>query len=564
MALIIPLLFTLATLLLHTQNVTVCSADHFGEAIRRKAFKVQRSVRGDPGVNSAITSKRVNGASTTSKGNSLLEAKKREQDYFTLKINEQNFRWSLPLLMGSKKTPLELGIVTSTPITALYCSYNAKPNEEMNNIKYEVNASEGVKYISCKSRYCTAIGQGNTCAPIEHFFKMIHDFGLRKKNCTNRFCTYINDINFLNVNTKLDKRNMSVCSFSSNLGSEQVEGFYFRDSFYLYDTVKFDYKHFGCVTQSGVLTFNNVISGFIGLAYNRADAIANKKESSSILHTLVQKSVSKKNIFGLCFVEGGGFATFGGINNEALRKVLPVSKLQMGFQHLGGEDPQATSHEIVWLAYSDTSKSTYSLLLKEVNMVSTSNRVENAIGRVAVIDSYNYFLSFPAEITAKLKTAIYNSCVGNDNKCSNIINKGVFTLKNGGVDDFPTVELVFDDGKVLIHPKDYLIHEGDGVYRVLINSEETLKLGIPFFLNKYLTFDNENGKIGVGPSDCTFEMKGVSPGVDLSATEADSNDDPEDKDFTIEDFFQENKLMILALTSLSVVGAIVGGVFFFG
>ncbi|ANQ11075.1 Uncharacterized protein PCOAH_00053360, partial [Plasmodium coatneyi] len=540
---IVHFLFTLAALLLHTHNVTVCSAYHLG-------------VGDNHGVNYART---------TSRGNSLVEAKKEEQDYFILKLNENNFRWSVPLLMGSKKKPLELGVVTSTPITALYCSYNANRGDEMKELKYEVNASENVKYISCKSKHCTAIGQGNTCAPIEHFFKKIHDFGLRKKDCTSRFCRYINDINFLNVNTMLDKRNMSVCSFRSNLGSENIEGFYFRDSFYLYDTVRFDYNHFGCITESGNLTFNNVISGFIGLAYNRPHATAHLKEASSMLHTLVQKSLSKKNVFGLCFVEEGGFASFGGVNNEALRKVPAVSKLQLGADDSLElvEDPQPPSHEIVWLAYSDTPKDTYSLLLKEVNMVSGSERVDSAIARVAVVDSYSYFLSFPAEIAAKLKAAVHKSCAGGDNTCSEITNKGVFKLKKQSLEDFPTVELVFNDGKVLIEPKDYLIHEGDGVYRVLINSEGTLKLGIPFFLNKYLIFDNENGKLGVGRSDCTFNMNGTSTGVDLNAAEADSNEDPEDEDSTTEGFFQENKLIILAVTSLSVVGAIVGGVFFF-
>ncbi|KJP88722.1 hypothetical protein AK88_01603 [Plasmodium fragile] len=570
---IVPLLFTLAALLLHTHNVTICSAYNLDEAVRKTDCKFRHSGGKGHGVNSAITSNRVNAAIMTSKGNSLVEAKtENEQDYFTLKLNEHNFRWTVPLLMGLKKMPLELGIVTSTPITALYCSYNANPSDEMKDLKYEMNESQHVKYMSCKSKHCTAIQQGNTsCAPIKQFLKMIHHFGLRKKSCTKRFCSYINDINFLNVNTKLDKRNMSVCSFSSSLGSEHIEGFYFRDFFYLNDTIKFHYNYFGCVTESDDLSFNNVISGFIGLAYNHADGTAHSKKScSSILHTLVQKSVSKKNVFALCFVEGGGFASFGGFSNEALRKVPGASALQIGFQDLEADarlkvvgDQQATSNEIVWLSYSASSKDTYSLLLKEVNMVSGSDRVKSTNVGVAVVDSYSYFLSFPAEITAKLKTAVYTSCAGEANTCSEIIDKGVFTMKSKGVEHFPTVELVFDDGKVLIEPKDYLIHEGDGVYRVLLNSEGTLKLGIPFFLNKYLIFDNENGKLGVGQSDCALKMKGTSAGIDLSTTEADSNEDPEDEDSTKEDFFQANKLMILAITCLSVVGGIVGGVFFF-
>ncbi|EUD66057.1 hypothetical protein C922_03527 [Plasmodium inui San Antonio 1] len=559
---IVSLLFTLAGLLLHTHNATVCSEYHLGEAVRKEACKFRRSGGGGHGVNFA---------STTGRGNSLVEAKmEKEQDYFTLKLNEHNFRWSVPLLMGSKKKPLQLGVVTSTPITALYCSYNPSPSDEMKDLKYEVNESEDVKYIGCRSRQCAAVSQGSSCHPIDHFLKMIHDFGLRKKSCPNRFCSYINDMNFLNVDSKLDKRNMSVCSFSSSLDSEHIEGFYIRDSFYLYDTVRCYYNYFGCVTQSDELKFNNAISGFIGLGYNRADGAPHSEQSPSMLHTLVQKSLSKKNIFGLCFVEGGGFASFGGVDNEALRKVPAVSKLQLSSQHLEADAPlelleqkQATSHQIVWLPYSATSKDTYNLLMKEVNMVSGSNRLQSEKGQLAVVDSYSYFLSFPAEITAKLKTAVYNSCTGEGNSCSEIISKGVFTLKNQGVAHFPTVELVFYDGKVLIEPKDYLIHEGDGVYRVLINSAGTFKLGIPFFLNKYLIFDNENGKLGVGPSDCSFKMKGTHPGVDLRTTEADERGDPEDEDSTKEGFFQENKFIILALTSLSVVGAIVGGVFFF-
>ncbi|GAB69172.1 hypothetical protein PCYB_146010 [Plasmodium cynomolgi strain B] len=502
---IVPLLFALAALLLYTHNETVCSGYHLDEAVRKTPHKFRHSGGGVDGVDDASMTNRVNAASTTykvnsastnnwvnsastnnwvnsastnnwvnsgstaSKGNSLIEAKtKNKQDYFSLKLNEQNFRWSVPLLMGSKKKSLQFGVVTSTPITALYCSYNANQSDEMKDLKYEVDESEGVKYVGCKSRHCTAVGNGKSCAPIENLLQMVHDLGLRKKTCTKRFCNYVNDINFLNVNTKLDKKNMSVCSFSSNINWEHIEGFYFRDSFYLYDKVKFDYNHFGCITKSDDLTFNNTISGFIGLAYNRTDATDHSKESPSILHTLVQKSLSKKNIFGLCFIEGGGFASFGGANYEALKKKVPaVSKLQMGLQHLEADAPielladqQATSHEIVWLAYSGTSKNTYNLLLKEVNMVSGTKPLASENGGVAVVDSYSYFLSFPADIAAKLKTAVHTSCVGEGNTCSDIINKGVFTLKNQGVANFPTIELVFHDGKVLIQPKDYLIHEG--------------------------------------------------------------------------------------------------------
>ncbi|GAW83719.1 aspartyl protease [Plasmodium gonderi] len=576
-------MLSILVFLFYIYDVTLCSTYHIGESVKKTRCKFCSSGHDmknfPPGNNEwewEISTNKVNFTSRGKKGKSLIQAKdqekEEEKDFLTLTLNEQNFRWSIPLKMGSKKTPVNLAIVTSTVISALYCSYNSTSGDEMGNVKYDVNASEDVKYVNCNSEKCTDIGQNNTCDTLENYFKLIHDFSLRKKNCTKRFCNYVNDMNFLNLKNKIDDRNMSVCSFKSTLGSDKVQGFYFEDSFDIFNN-RCDYSYFGCITQADALKFNDVISGFIGLAYdNKNPTSGHVSKFPSILNTFIQKSSSKKNIFGLCFVEKGGFASFGGFNHKALTKISRLSKSKIRTKDMEGEEEGYAgmsdfdiSNYITWIYYSELHKDTYKLHLKEVNMISGSETVENTLNEVAIVDSYNYFLSFPAATTAKLKAAIHKSCTGEGNICSEINDKGIFTLRKQNIENFPKIEIFFEDEEVILEPNDYIIHEGEGVYRVLINSSNVLSLGIPFFLNKYLIFDNENGKLGVSRSDCHSEVLDddtsgvVLPPVVKNPLEQDTHLDPVEK----KGFFQENKAIIMGLGALTFVGGITGGFFFF-
>ncbi|SBS99165.1 aspartyl protease, putative [Plasmodium malariae] len=506
---------------------------------------------------------------------------KEEKTFYSLKLNENNLRWSIPFLIGFKQTKVDLGIVTSSLITALYCSYNVREDDELKNLKYDIEKSKDLKYIECKSKYCLAINTESTCTPLKNFFQNLHDYNIKKRSCKKRFCDYVNNTNFLNMNNRLNDRDVSVCSFNTTIGSDQVKGFYFKDSFYLGDIVKGNYEYFGCISEGNDLKFNEVISGFIGLADDKREIVDPKKNKfPSILDMYILKSTSKKNIFALCFIEKGGIATFGGYEKSLLKKQLEVSLLQVQSKEFIADealqmdvDAAAENYQIVWIKYSDAKKSSYNLFLKEIRAKSWSKNDTYEIGADALVDSYNYFLSLPVDITTKLKTFIFNNCPKTDSDCTKLIENGVMEIKSKDISKFPTIELIFNEGKVVVHPKDYIIDEGEGKYRVLINSSGVVKLGIPFFLNKYLIFDNENGKLGytflqactcVGPSECSLNIdeKDIS-GMDISLPGIEYPDQVEYEGSGEAGFFEKNKTAIIAFSAVTFVTSIVGSIFYF-
>ncbi|CRG96980.1 aspartyl protease, putative [Plasmodium gallinaceum] len=492
--------------------------------------------------------------------------KKEDNKFYTLKLNEFNFRWSIPLYIGSKKTKIELCIITSSSITALYCTDSFKEKDNLKKLKYNINESIDLRYVECRSKSCDNI-LNNECLPLKNYFKMLHEYNIKKKNCKDRFCDYINNMNFLNMIDKLNDRNISVCSFNSTIDNDQIKGFYFKDSFYINNTVKYFYDYFGCISESDYLKFNEVLSGFIGLGnYNEN----NNKKYPTILNSFIHKSISKKNIFALCFVENSGLISFGGYEKSILKKKEHIPKLEINRRKIIRDREEEMpvedidQYEILWLHYSNPNKSIYNIFLKEANVNSKSKKLINTIKRDAIVDSYNYFLSLPADITAKIKTFIYNECSDKTNECSRLIEKGIFELKNKNINNFPQIELVFNEGTLIIEPNDYIIHEGDGIYRVLINSSGVLKLGIPFFLNKYLIFDNENKKLGISKSDCNFQVDNEKiTGIDMSLSNMDDHGLIKDYNVINQGFFEKNKIVIITIFILFFVGSIIGSIFYF-
>ncbi|SCQ17155.1 aspartyl protease, putative [Plasmodium ovale] len=496
-----------------------------------------------------------------------LTMKNEEENFYVLKVNEHNFRWSMPLSMGSEKEKIQLGIVTSTPITAMYCSHNEEEREaldemeDLGKLKYDIQKSDETRYIECKSTYCNQVSKNPTCAPLKNYFQTLKDYNIRKKNCKKKFCDYVSSMTFLNMN-KLSDRNLSVCSFNTTIDNDQVKGFYFRDSFFLFESISYYYTYFGCISESDDLKLNEVLSGVLGLARSSNNTVEHSNTRTSILDTFIFKSISKKEIFGLCFIEGGGFVSFGGYDESVLKKKTLPSEIQINMTQLNAHGlsemkngQRDTVYDIVWLSYSPTTKDMYSLFLKEVKAISGSKSITNAVNAEAIVDSYNYFLSFPLDVTAKIKQFIHDDCADNTNDCSKLIESGIMKLKNVDINKFPKIELVFNDGNVVIDPSDYIINEEDDVYRVLVNSAGVLKLGIPFLLNKYIIFDNELNKLGVSRSACNpSEREDEILGVDLIA-----NSD----DYAWSEDEQKNKTAIIALSVISAVGSITGSIFYF-
>ncbi|SBT82675.1 aspartyl protease, putative [Plasmodium ovale] len=489
-----------------------------------------------------------------------------EENFYVLKLNEHNFRWSLPLSMGSEKEKIQLGIVTSTPITALYCSHNEEEREalemeDMKKLKYDIQKSDDTRYIECKSTNCNDVSKNPTCAPLKDFFQKLEDYNIRKKNCKKKFCDYVSSMTFLNMN-KLSDRNLSVCSFNTTIGNDQVKGFYFRDSFFLFDVINSYYTYFGCISESGDLKLNEVLSGVLGLARSINNTVGHSNKRTSIVDTFIFKSISKKKIFGLCFIQGGGFVSFGGYDESVLKKKALPSEIQINMTQLNAHalaemknGQSDNEYDIVWLSYSPTTKDIYSLFLKEVKAISGSKSITNAVNAEAIVDSYNYFLSLPLDVTAKIKQFIHDDCADNTNDCSKLIETGIMKLKNVDINKFPKIELVFKDGSVVIDPSDYIINEEDDVYRVLVNSAGVLKLGIPFLLNKYIIFDNEQNKLGVSRSACNpNEREEETSGMDLTL-----NYD----DYAWLEDEQKHKTAIIALSVISAVGSITGSIFYF-
>lgn len=79
---------------------------------------------------------------------------------------------------------------------------------------------------------CDNVEHSSPCLPLGNYFKLINDYKIRKRSCQNKFCDYVNNMNFLNMIDKLNDRNLSICSFNTTINNEQIKGFYFKDSFF--------------------------------------------------------------------------------------------------------------------------------------------------------------------------------------------------------------------------------------------------------------------------------------------------------------------------------------------
>lgn len=428
-----------------------------------------------------------------------------KREYYHIKLQEKNFRWSLPVLLGSHKASQLLHIVTSTPFTALYCSINVKDDKSDPKIKYELTNSEDINLIECTNLHCESLKVKKVCLPLHSFSPFINQFVIKKKNCQERFCDYVHSINFLNLQKNFDIKNLSLCTFHYNVGYDSLKGFFFSDSFYIKKKVKETYSYWGCINENDSLKLNDVNSGFLGLAtYD-----VNQKQSfPSILNNFIERSTGKKNIFALCLVEKGGFITFGGYDNSLFKsKADAKPNSNVAAQAAPEENASDQKLNLVWLNYSDTKLSVYNLLLKEIACTEKEKVVNFNINEEVLADTYNFYLHLPETFITKINSLITEKCKTQvENVCTEIHNKGLVTIAKGSVNDYPKIELKFDKESVFIEPNDYIIQMSGNKYKILLKTSNVTKLGIPFFLNKYVVFDNTSNKMGIGRSECKLNI----------------------------------------------------------
>lgn len=433
-------------------------------------------------------------------------ASSQKRHYYHMRLNEQNFRWSLPVLLGSQKQSLLLHIVTSTPFTALYCSMNSKKSGSAPILKYELTTSEDGYLIECRSDQCESLTVKKVCQPLNVLLPALTGFSIKKRTCKERFCDYVHNINFLNLEKISEETNLSLCSFDYKVGYDNVKGFYFSDSFYIKKNVKDTYDYLGCITENEDLKLNDVNSGFLGLAtYD----VHQKKTFPSILNSFIQNSYGRKNIFALCLVEKGGFVTFGGYEYSVF-KSRPDGQPDSNVTKPNTPEQNVSVQKLLnfyWLNYSNTRMSIYKLLLKGIACAEKDKIFNVSIDEDVVADTYNYYLHVPEAFFTKINALITEKCKADThNVCTEIHDKGLLTITNGRVNDYPKIQLIFDDASVYIEPNDYIIQTSDNKYKILLKTSNVTKLGIPFFLNKYVVFDNTKNKLGIGRSECKLNI----------------------------------------------------------
>ncbi|SCM25531.1 aspartyl protease, putative [Plasmodium chabaudi adami] len=526
-------------------------------------------------------------------------------DFYNLKLHEKNFRWSLPLALGSEKSVVDLVLTLGNSSTAFYCHDETKPVSEIDVLGYDLSKSKDLKYVDCKSAECTEIVGANKCLVLDEYFKQLKGYTLRKKNCKSKFCDYVNSMTFLSMNDPAVDKNASVCPFDHKIDSDEIKGFYFNDSFLINKDKKITYDYFGCITENKSLNINADTYGVIGLTNNhQAD-----KKYSSILNSFVSNSTSKKNIFGLCLIEGGGFISFGGHDKAALGPVPPAKEVvDTALDTSDYDDSDLTykntllsvneSDGLIWVDYAGPTTESYKIKVTKINFNVTDDSSEHEINKEFTLDTYDYFISLPREVSTKLTEQINKICKGLGEKCKYIQESGSFHMASEHLGSFPILEFSFGEHKVMVHPQDYIIDNGDNNYKVLVkHAESNGHLGVPFFLNKYIIFDNEQKKLGIAQSKCQTanafeptpstgkvpekpkvpgevvvvpgEDKGpgeviVVPGEDKGPGEHKEPgevvvvpEDGEDKSF-----YEKNKTAILAVSGVAISGSIIGSIFY--
>ncbi|CDU20859.1 microgamete surface protein MiGS [Plasmodium yoelii] len=530
---------------------------------------------------------------------SFLHVREDEEDdntFYSLKLNEKNFRWSIPLAIGSDKTVIDLVLTIANSSTAFYCYDEKKPSPDTETLGYDLSKSTDLKYVDCKDETCTEILGSNKCLILEEYFKLLNGYVLRKKSCKSKFCDYVNKMNFLNMSNPGVDKNASVCPFDNKVDSDKIKGFYFNDSFLISKEKKVTYNYFGCITENENLNINENTSGIIGLTNDyKAD-----KKYSSILNSFISNSESKKNIFGVCLIDGGGFISFGGYDKLALKPGVPPKKVK------GPEDSDDSvdtsyrntllsigddSDGLIWVDYSESTNELYKVKVTKINVNVTDDSSEHEVNKDFILDTYDYFISLPREISAKLTEKINKICKDLNDKCKQVENSGTFQMESEQVASFPAIEFYFNENKVVVQPQDYIINDGDKNYKILVkHAESNEKLGVPFFLSKYIIFDNEQKKLGIAQSACQTKNafspqdssvkppvvpkeptevvdlpakdKGpgdviVVPGEDKRPGEVIVPEDGEDKGF-----YEKNKTAILAVSGVAVSGSIIGSIFY--
>ncbi|CAD2105569.1 aspartyl protease, putative [Plasmodium vinckei brucechwatti] len=519
-------------------------------------------------------------------------------DFYNLKLNEKNFRWSVPLALGSEKSVVDLVLTLSNSSTAFYCHDETKPAPETETLGYDLSKSTDLKYVDCKSEHCTEVLGSNECLVLDDYFKLLKGYALRKKNCKSKFCDYVNNMNFLSMNDPAVDKNASVCPFDQKIDSDQIKGFYFNDSFLINKDTKITYDYFGCITENTSLNINADTSGVIGLTNDhKAD-----KKYSSILNSFISNSGSKKNIFGLCLIDGGGFISFGGYDKAALTAVPPPKEeVDTALDTSDYDDSDMTykntllsvdeSDGFTWVPYAESANGSYKIKVPKINLNATGDNSEHEVNKEFTLDTYDYFLSLPKEASTKLTEQINTICKGLAEKCKYDADSGSFQMGSEHIGSFPSIEFVFDKHKVIVPPQEYIIDNGENNYKVLVKHAEGVeKLGVPFFLSKYIIFDNEQKKLGIAQSKCHTanafapvasppkapevpevpevpKVPGevvVVPGEDKGPGEHKEPgevivvpENGEDKGF-----YENNKTAILAVSGVAISGSIIGSIFY--
>lgn len=429
----------------------------------------------------------------------FLQVKDRDdifEDYYTLPLYENNFRWSLTFLMGSNKIPMKLIISTNTPHTILFCKHGNSETSVYGDRKYDISSSNNLFLHSCDSSKCSAIQRSKRCISLSKHLFYLKKFKIRSNPCSYRFCNSVTSLNFIQLRGPFDDKQIDICGFSMSLGNDIVKGFFFQDDFYIKENIRNFYHYFGCITTEENLLLDSEVSGIIGFREYDEET---KKKFPTLHEALMLQAKSHKDIFGLCLKERGGFISFGGVRADSIKQKNLLDRINRSFS--------LDMYDILWLNLVDPEKRFYELKVESIHLKirDKPSILDIDFKRRMILDSYQYFILLPPDIGLQIKNKITEQCqLLSANECRRLDLDGTFKIGSGDVTEYPKIELKFEEGIVVIEPADYIIRTEYGYYRVMIGPSSVPQLGIPFFLNKYVIFDSRLGRIGVSKSDCSF------------------------------------------------------------